>query len=249
MEFPLGVFSIALATVILPGLSRHHAGESTEHFTATLDWALRLVILLVSPAAVAMLAFAGPLTATTFGYGAFNAHDVQMASYALMAYSWGLLGFSLVKVLAPGYFARQDTQDAGARGAHRARLQHGVERRRGAARQVLRLSVSAHPASPPRPASPRRSTPPCCGADWCERASTSRRPGWGVLLARIVFANAVMAALLIWLAATSPAGWRHPRWQRAARLAMCIVAARRGLLRRVVHRPACVCTTCAAAGA
>ena len=110
MEFPLGVFSIALATVILPGLSRHHADESKEHFTATLDWALRLVILLVSPAAVAMLVFAGPLTATTFGYGAFLPRDVQMASYALMAYSWGLLGFSLVKVLAPGYFARQDTR-------------------------------------------------------------------------------------------------------------------------------------------
>ena len=57
-----------------------------------------------------MLVFAGPLTATTFGYGAFLPHDVQMASYALMAYSWGLLGFSLVKVLAPGYFARQDTR-------------------------------------------------------------------------------------------------------------------------------------------
>src|SRR4029079_2275018 len=110
MEFPLGVFSIALATVILPGLSRHHAGESKEHFTATLDWALRLVLVLVSPAAVAMLVFAGPLTATTFGYGKFDAHDVQMATYALMAYSWGLLGFSLVKVLAPGYFARQDTK-------------------------------------------------------------------------------------------------------------------------------------------
>ena len=110
MEFPLGVFSIALATVILPSLSRHHAAESMEHFTGTLDWALRLVIVLVSPAAVAMLVFAGPLTATTFGYGEFKAHDVQMASYALMAYSWGLLGFSLVKVLAPGYFARQDTK-------------------------------------------------------------------------------------------------------------------------------------------
>ncbi len=110
LEFPLGVFSIALATVILPGLSRHHASESPERFTATLDWALRLVIVLISPAAVAMLVFAGPLTATTFGYGKFTARDVEMASYALMAYSWGLIGFSLVKVLAPGYFARQDTK-------------------------------------------------------------------------------------------------------------------------------------------
>jgi putative peptidoglycan lipid II flippase len=110
MEFPLGVFSIALATVILPGLSAHHAAKSGEAFSATLDWALRLTVLLAAPAAVGMLFFAGPLTATVFGYGKFGVQDVRMASYALMAYSWGLLGFSLVKVLAPGYYARQDTK-------------------------------------------------------------------------------------------------------------------------------------------
>lgn len=110
MEFPLGVFSIALATVILPGLSAHHARDSRASFTQTLDWALRLTVLLAAPAAVGMLVFAGPLTATIFGYGRFGVADVRMASYALMAYSWGLLGFSLVKVLAPGYYARQDTR-------------------------------------------------------------------------------------------------------------------------------------------
>ena len=110
MEFPLGIFSIALATVILPGLSKHHASKSADEFTQTLDWALRLTVLLASPAAVGLLFFAGPLTATVFGYGEFDAHNVRLTSYALMAYSWGLLGFSLVKVLAPGYYARQDTK-------------------------------------------------------------------------------------------------------------------------------------------
>jgi len=110
MEFPLGVFSIALATVILPGLSAHHAEATMDRFAGTLDWALRLTVLLVTPAAVGMLVFAGPITATIFGYGRFGLRDVEMASYALMAYSWGLLMFSLVKVLAPGYFARQDTR-------------------------------------------------------------------------------------------------------------------------------------------
>jgi putative peptidoglycan lipid II flippase len=110
MEFPLGVFSIALATVILPGLSAHHAAKSAAQFTQTLDWALRLTVLLASPAAVGLLFFAGPLTATVFGYGRFDVDSVRMASYALMAYSWGLLGFSLVKVLAPGFYARQDTR-------------------------------------------------------------------------------------------------------------------------------------------
>ena len=110
VEFPMGVFSIALATVILPGLSAHHARQSPQHFNATLDWALRLTCLVSLPASVGLLLLAGPLTSSIYGYGKFNPHDVQMASYALMAYSLGLMGFSLVKVLAPGYFARQDTR-------------------------------------------------------------------------------------------------------------------------------------------
>ena len=108
VEFPMGVFSIALATVILPGLSAHHAEQSPARFNTTLDWALRLTFLVSLPAAVGLLVLAGPLTATIYGYGKFVARDVRMASYALMAYSLGLMGFSLVKVLAPGYFARQD---------------------------------------------------------------------------------------------------------------------------------------------
>jgi len=110
VEFPMGVFSIALATVILPGLSSHHADKSPEKFNATLDWALRLTITIVTPAAIGLLMLSAPLIATIFGYGAFNERDVLMCSYALMAYSLGLIGFSLVKVLAPGYFARQDTK-------------------------------------------------------------------------------------------------------------------------------------------
>jgi putative peptidoglycan lipid II flippase len=110
VEFPMGVFSIALATVILPGLSSHHAENSPEKFNATLDWALRLTFTIVVPASVGLLMLAGPLFATIFGYGAMSRHDVMMCSYALMAYSFGLIGFSMVKVLAPGYFARQDTK-------------------------------------------------------------------------------------------------------------------------------------------
>ena len=110
VEFPLGVFSIALATVILPGLSSHHSEKSPEKFNATLDWALRFTLTIVVPASVGLLMLAGPLIATIFGYGAFTDRDVLMCGYALMAYSLGLVGFSMVKVLAPGFFARQDTK-------------------------------------------------------------------------------------------------------------------------------------------
>ncbi len=110
MEFPLGVFAIALATIILPGLSARHAEDAPEAFSRTLDWALRLVCVVAVPAAVGMFILAGPMLATLFNYGAFDAHAVAMAAWSLMAYAVGLLAFTLVKVLAPGYFARQDTK-------------------------------------------------------------------------------------------------------------------------------------------
>jgi len=110
MEFPLGVFSIALATVILPGLAAHHAAKSPEKFAATLDWALRLTIVIVLPATLALVVLSTPITIVIFRYGKFDARDVQMSALALMAYASALLGFSLVKVLAPGFFARQDTR-------------------------------------------------------------------------------------------------------------------------------------------
>ena len=110
MEFPLGVFGIALATVILPNLSRQHANGGGEQFALMLDWAIRLVMLIAVPAAVGLAVMAGPLLATLFYGGLFGAADVGMSSMSLVAYAAGLLGFTLVKVLAPGYFARQDTK-------------------------------------------------------------------------------------------------------------------------------------------
>lgn len=110
MEFPLGVFGIALATVILPNLSREHAASSNDGFAAMLDWALRVVIVIALPAAVGLFMLAKPALITIFYGGRFTEDDVSMASVSLMAYSFGLLGFILVKVLAPGFFARQDAR-------------------------------------------------------------------------------------------------------------------------------------------
>ena len=110
VEFPLGVFSIALATVILPSLSKHHATESSSDFAETLDWAIRLVCLIVIPASVALFVLAGPLTVAIYHRREFTDVDVEMTQLALMAFSFALLGWSLIKVLAPGYYARQDTK-------------------------------------------------------------------------------------------------------------------------------------------
>ena len=110
VEFPLGVFGIALATVILPSLSKKHAAKSAEEFSATIDWALRWVIILGVPATLGLFMLSGPMLTTLFQYGEFTPHDVKMAGYSLMAYSLGLMGFILVKVLAPGFYARQDVK-------------------------------------------------------------------------------------------------------------------------------------------
>ena len=110
MEFPVGVLGVALGTVILPNLSRKHATESLEGFSRTLDWGLRWTLLLGAPAAVGLLVLAGPMIATLFQSQVFTVSDVEMASRSLMAYSLGLLPFILIKVLAPGFYARQDTR-------------------------------------------------------------------------------------------------------------------------------------------
>ena len=110
MEFPLSLFSIALATVTLPHLSRQHATASVEGFSRTVDWSMKLVFLIAMPAAVGLVVLAEPLVATIFYGGEFSASDVRMTALSLQAFSLGLVGFSLVKILAPAYFAREDTK-------------------------------------------------------------------------------------------------------------------------------------------
>ena len=110
MEFPLGLFGIALATVTLPYLSRQAANESMDHFAETVDWSMRLVVLIATPAAVGLIVLAEPLVATIFYGGVFTAFDVEMAALSLQAFAAGLIGFSFVKILAPAYFAREDTK-------------------------------------------------------------------------------------------------------------------------------------------
>ncbi|MGD8629132.1 MAG: murein biosynthesis integral membrane protein MurJ [Gammaproteobacteria bacterium] len=108
VEFPLGVFAIALSTVILPSLSRSHANDSAEEFSYTVDWGLRLVLLIGLPSAVGLFLLARPMLATLFQYGDFGGADVTMAGMSLMAYAAGLPGFMLVKVLAPAFYSRKD---------------------------------------------------------------------------------------------------------------------------------------------
>ena len=108
MEFPTGLLGAALGTILLPSLSRHYADDDRAAFSRLLDWGLRLTLLLAAPSALGLALLATPLVATLFLHGAFTAHDLEMTRQALWAYSAGLVGLIMVKVLAPGFYARQN---------------------------------------------------------------------------------------------------------------------------------------------
>ncbi len=110
LEFPLGVFGIALATVVLPHLSEAHYKTGEQQFKKTLTWALQIALLIAVPATVGLFVLAQPILATLFQYGNFTTHDTTMSAFSLMAYSLGLPAFVLIKILASGFYARQDTK-------------------------------------------------------------------------------------------------------------------------------------------
>jgi putative peptidoglycan lipid II flippase len=110
MEFPTGLLGVAMAVVLLPRLSAAQAGADAAAYSAMLDWGLRMVVLLALPCAAALLVFAEPLVAVLYHYGRFTAHDAAQTVLALQGYGVGLLGLIAIKVLAPGFYARQDVR-------------------------------------------------------------------------------------------------------------------------------------------
>lgn len=109
-ELPLGVFAIAISTVVLPSLSRSFSGGDNHKFVKTLDWGMQIIFFIALPSSLALFLLAEPLIATIFYRGLLTVNDVSMAAQSLQAYSLGLLFMMSIKVLAPGYYARQDTK-------------------------------------------------------------------------------------------------------------------------------------------
>lgn len=110
MYLPLGVFAVAIGTVILPSLSRKHAEESVDKFKETLDWGLRCIVLIALPATIALITLAEPMVITIYQRGEFGTDSVLPTARALQAYALGILAFMAIKVLASAYFSRQDTK-------------------------------------------------------------------------------------------------------------------------------------------
>jgi putative peptidoglycan lipid II flippase len=215
MELPLGVFGIAIATVILPSLSRKHATQSGQEFSQTLDWAVRMVLLIGLPAALALIALAGPLLVTLFQYGAFSAHDVERASVSLQAYGLGLLGFMLVKVLAPGYFARQDTKTP---------VKVGIKSM--VANMVLNLALIVPFAHVGLALATSLSAALNAGLLWfgLQRDGVYQpQKGWLLFLVRLAVASALMLMSILWLN-KDLAQWLVWGWQqRTLHLSLLVV--------------------------
>ena len=110
MEFPTSLLGIAMGTLLLPSLSQANAAGNTQRYSDLLDWGLRLALLLATPAMVGLALMAKPLTALLFHYGAFNTHDLLMTSHTVRAYGAGLVALTAVRILAPGFFAKQDVR-------------------------------------------------------------------------------------------------------------------------------------------
>jgi putative peptidoglycan lipid II flippase len=211
MEFPTGLLGVALGTILLPSLSRSHAEKTGEEFSRLLDWGLRLTCLLAIPCAVALAVLAVPLIATLFHRGQFGALDVEMTRSALMAYSIGLCALILVKVLAPGFYSRQNVSTPVKIGVitlvTTQLLNFVFVRFLNHAGLALAISLGA-----------------CVNAGLLYAKLRSHDiyhplPGWGRFALKIVTAVVLMAGAL-WMAAGPAAAWlAASEWWRMARLA------------------------------
>ena len=218
MEFPTALLGVALSVVLMPQLAAARAADDAPRYSAMLDWALRLVVLLGVPSAVALLLFAQPLVATLFHHGAFGAQDVRQTALALAGYGVGLIGLVAIKVLAPGYYASQDMRTP-------VRIAVVVL----VATQVL--NVLLVPWLDHAGLALAIGLGALLNAGWLlvgllRQGRYRPAAGWGRLALQVLAASALMAAWLIW--AATLVDWmalRSQPLQRAALLGLVVVAA------------------------
>jgi putative peptidoglycan lipid II flippase len=189
---PLGVIGVALATVVLPNLARHHSSGSHEAFSKTLDWSIRCALLLGVPCAVGLFILAGPILATLIQHGAFGAHDVLMTQRSLWAFSAGLPGFMLIKILASAFYSRQNIKTPVKVAATAMAINLGLN--------FILIHPLAH-------AGLALSTSIASAVNaflllffLLRKKIFTLQSGWLPIITRIVCANVLMAATVFWLA-------------------------------------------------
>jgi putative peptidoglycan lipid II flippase len=212
MEFPVALLGVALGVVLMPQLAAAKAADDAEHYSAMLDWGLRLVVLLAVPCALALLTFATPLVAVLYHYGAFSARDVQMTAMALMGWGAGLVGVVAVKVLAPGYYASQDIRTP-------VRIAVVVL----VFTQMLNLLLV--PLLQHAALALSIGIGALVNALWLlvgllRRGSYKPRPGWGVFALQVLAASALLTVFLMWAASA----WDWTRLQSQAGLRIGLMA-------------------------
>ena len=214
MEFPLGVFGIALATVILPSLSKLHAREDRQSFSELLDWALRWVFIIATPAAIGLIVLAGPLVTTLFQYGATTPEDARMMANSLVGFALGLIGLILVKVLAPGFFARQNTK---------------TPVRVGVIAMIVNIIVAIVLVIPLKHVGLATAT---SIAAWVNagllykllRKESIYQPqaGWQTFILKIATAGSLMAVVVFWMGGSIEQWFEVSTWGRVYRLFLCV---------------------------
>ncbi|HEX4329857.1 MAG TPA: murein biosynthesis integral membrane protein MurJ [Burkholderiales bacterium] len=214
MEFPTGMLGVALGTILLPSLSK--AAKTDEaHFSSLLDWGLRLVLLLALPGALGLALLSAPLVGALYHYGRYTAADVVATQYAVLGYSVGLAGLVLVKVLAPGFYARQDMRTPVRFAVFTLVLTQVLNlalvsllpRAMGHAGLALAISIGACTNS---------------GLLWhglIRRGAYQPQPGWWVFLSKLVAALAAMG-LCLWLLSPADATWIGLRVQPFLRIGL-----------------------------
>ncbi|BBL72261.1 putative lipid II flippase MurJ [Methylogaea oryzae] len=215
LEFPVGLFGVALGTVVLPALSLNHSGGRAGAFSLALDWALRWVAAVGLPATVGLALLAEPILSVLFEYEEFTATDVRMAGQSLLAYSLGLVGFVAVKVLVPGYSARQDA---------RSPVRYGVVA--VAANIVLSFALApwlAHAGLALATALAALLNSGLLLRKLLKDGVYQPAPGWGEFFGRMAVANAAMGLWLFrWADRGEWAGW--DKAERAGHLLLWVVA-------------------------
>lgn len=201
VEFPLGIFGVAIGTVILPHLSKNHANRDGEGFSRSMDWALRWVLMIGLPATLGLVLLAKPLVLTLFQYDRFSTHDAEMATRSLMAYSVGLMGFIGVKVLVPGFSARQDLTTPARYGVYAVASNFALS-------LLLVFAVAPEGWAHAGLALATSGAAILNGGLLLKRLAKDRvyrpMPGWPRLLGQVVFANGAMAGVLIYAAGHYP---------------------------------------------
>lgn len=217
MEFPTALLGVAMGVVLMPQLAGARATGDTAKYSAMLDWGLRLVVLMAVPCAVALIVFAKPLVAALYHYGAMTDFDVQQITSALMGWGVGLIGIVAIKVLAPGYYANQDTKTpvrvAIAVLIITQLLNIGLVPLLAHAALTLSIGIGA-----------------MINAVWLlvgllKRGSYKPEPGWGVFVLQIIAACALLAVFLMW--ANGAFAWTQLRaesFKRIMLLALILLA-------------------------